>query len=114
MLGRAKSPDGSEWVYEIKLDGCRALGIKSDRGVTPVSRCDNSFKRQYPLIVEALGVFHLEGKLVGVAIGTPAAVSEPLNAAFLIASKDLVAGLAGDAKLPAKFRHRLAGWPASH
>jgi len=31
------------------------------------------------------------------------------NAAFLIALEDLVPGLARDAEIPAKFRHRLAG-----
>jgi hypothetical protein len=56
-------------------------------------------------------VLDLERKLVGVAIGTPASVSEPLHATFLIAIEDLVAGLAGDTELPAKFRRRLAGEP---
>ena len=54
-------------------------------------------------------VLDLKRKLVGIAIRTPASVGEPLNAAFLITIEDLVAGLAGNAKLPAKFRHRLAG-----
>src|SRR3984893_2807364 len=59
-------------------------------------------------------IFDLERKSVGVAIRTSASVREPLHAAFLITIEDLIAGLAGDAKLPAKFRHRLAGQPASH
>ena len=54
-------------------------------------------------------VLHLERKLVGVAIGTPASVREPLNVTFLIAIEDLVAGLTGNPKLSAKFCHRLAG-----
>ena len=54
-------------------------------------------------------IFHLKGKLVGIAIGTSASLDEPLNPAFLITIEDLVTGLAGDAKLSAKFRHRLAG-----
>ena len=49
-----KLPDGSQWIHEIKLDGYRALGIKSDRGVRLRSRRNNSFNRQYPLISEAL------------------------------------------------------------
>src|ERR1700686_5910283 len=52
-------------------------------------------------------VFDLERKLVGVAIRTSASVRKPLHAAFLITIENLIAGLAGDAKLPAKFRHRL-------
>ena len=54
-LAVPKVPDGSEWVYEIKLDGYRALGIKSDGGVRLLSRRNNSFNRHYPLVVEALG-----------------------------------------------------------
>src|SRR6202035_2644338 len=56
-------------------------------------------------------IFDLERKSVGVAIRTSASVREPLHAAFLVTIEDLIAGLAGDAKLPAKFRHRLAGEP---
>ena len=54
-------------------------------------------------------VLYLEWKLVGIAIRAPASVGEPLNAAFLVAIEDLVAGLTGNTKLPAKFRHGLAG-----
>ena len=54
-------------------------------------------------------VLHLKRKLIGIAIGTSASVGQPLNAAFLVAIEDLVAGLAGNPELPAKFRHRLAG-----
>src|SRR5579859_4152092 len=43
-------------------------------------------------------VFHLEGKLFRVAIGAPASVGEPLNAAFLVTVEYLVTGLARDPK----------------
>src|SRR5882757_1554879 len=59
-------------------------------------------------------VFDLEWQPVGVAIRASASVREPLHAASLVTIDNLIAGLAGDAKLPAKFRHGLAGEPASH
>jgi DNA ligase D-like protein (predicted ligase) len=46
--------DGPEWIYEIKLDGYRAVAVKSDRGVNLFSRRHKSFNHQYPYLVEAL------------------------------------------------------------
>jgi hypothetical protein len=54
-------------------------------------------------------VFHLKGKLVGVAIGAATAVGQALNPTVLIAVEDFIAGLTRDAELPTKFRHRFAG-----
>jgi len=54
-------------------------------------------------------ILYLEGQLVRIVMGTPASICEPLNAAFLITIEDLVTRLTGNPKLPAKFRHRLAG-----
>jgi ATP-dependent DNA ligase len=53
-LAVSKLSEGPQWVYEIKLDGYRALGIKSNGSVRLLSRRNNSFNRQYPLVVEAL------------------------------------------------------------
>src|SRR5215467_8795185 len=46
--------EGLQWVYEIKLDGYRAIGVKADR-VLLYSRRKKSFNSQYPYIVDALG-----------------------------------------------------------
>src|SRR5450755_157188 len=59
-------------------------------------------------------VFHLEGKLVGAAIGTPASIGQSLHPTFLVAIEDFVASLTGDTKLPAQISHCLTGQPASH
>jgi hypothetical protein len=52
--------------------------------------------------------FHLKGKLMSIAIGTAASISQPWNAALLVAVEYLVTGLARDAELPAELGHRLA------
>jgi len=54
-------------------------------------------------------VFHLEGKLIRIAVGSSLRSVNPLHPTLLVATEDLVAGLARDPKLPAEIRHFLAG-----
>src|SRR5688572_12428176 len=54
LLRVGKLPEGAAWLYEIKIDGYRALGIKSGGKVRLVSRNDNDFSSRYPAIVKAL------------------------------------------------------------
>src|SRR5260370_8988742 len=59
-------------------------------------------------------VLHLKRELMSIAIGAAASVRQPLNAAFLIAIEDLVAGFAGNSELPAELGHRLAIYLSCH
>jgi len=47
-------PGGGNWIYEIKLDGYRALALKSGTEVQLVSRNRTSFGRNYPDLIDSL------------------------------------------------------------
>ena len=55
LLRTEKLPEGPDVVYELKLDGYRALAIKSGGKVHLRSRNDNDFNARYPGIVKASG-----------------------------------------------------------
>ena len=54
LLRKERLPEGPEWVYEIKLDGYRALAIKSDGKLQLWSRNGNEFNWRYPAIAAGL------------------------------------------------------------
>jgi bifunctional non-homologous end joining protein LigD len=47
-------PEGSQWAYELKLDGYRAIAFKSKGRVHLRSRNDKDFAERYPAIVRGL------------------------------------------------------------
>jgi bifunctional non-homologous end joining protein LigD len=53
-LSVSKLPEGDNWIWEIKLDGYRALAVRTSVGVTLFSRRRKSLDRQFPNIVDAL------------------------------------------------------------
>ena len=54
LLRTEKLPEGPEWLVELKLDGYRALAVKSGGKVRLRSRNDNDFNGRYSGIVKAL------------------------------------------------------------
>src|SRR5688572_5743265 len=55
LLLKADSlPDDSRWLYELKLDGYRAIAFKRNGTVHLRSRNDNDFNVRYPGVVKAL------------------------------------------------------------
>jgi hypothetical protein len=50
-----KLNDAIQRTYEIKLDGYRAIAVKSGPTINLYSRRGKSFNSQYPYLVEALG-----------------------------------------------------------
>src|SRR5208283_3938090 len=51
---KTELPTGSHWLYELKLDGYRAIAFKTGGRVYLRSRNDNDFNGRYPAIVKAL------------------------------------------------------------
>ena len=47
-------PKGSDWVYELKFDGVRALAIKKGKDIRLISRNAKDFTAKFPEVVEAL------------------------------------------------------------
>jgi bifunctional non-homologous end joining protein LigD len=55
LLLRSESlPSGQQWLYELELDGYRAIAFKRNGAVHLRSRNDNDFNGRYPAVVEAL------------------------------------------------------------
>lgn len=54
LLPTDRLPESQDWLYELKLDGYRALGIKSAGKVYLRSRNNKDFNNKYPSLVKAL------------------------------------------------------------
>jgi bifunctional non-homologous end joining protein LigD len=56
----ASAPEEAGWLFELKLDGVRAIARKEGRAVHIVSRSGNPLERRFPEIVRALARLPVE------------------------------------------------------
>jgi len=49
-----KLPEGPDWTYEVKLDGYRAIGVKTSHEAILYSRNGKNFNKRFPEIAEVL------------------------------------------------------------
>lgn len=76
LLLRSESlPEGDGWIYELKLDGFRAVAFKTAGKVHLRSRNDKDFTAKYPTIVKALTTMPddtvIDGEIVALEAGRP-------------------------------------------
>ena len=65
LLPAQTLPEGPSWTYELKLDGYRALAIKTGGKARLRSRNDRDFNAKYPAIVRALAALPDETMIDG-------------------------------------------------
>jgi ATP-dependent DNA ligase len=53
-LAVSKLPEGPDWQLELKLDGYRGIGIKSNSRAHPASRNGRNFNERFPTITGVL------------------------------------------------------------
>ena len=51
---QSRVPNGPDWTYEVKLDGYRAIGVKTSREAILYSRNHKNFNKRFPQIADVL------------------------------------------------------------
>jgi DNA ligase D-like protein (predicted ligase) len=64
-LAVARLPEGLAWQYEVKLDGYRAIGVRTKAGVELWSRNRRDFSRRFSNVARALEALPVETVLDG-------------------------------------------------
>jgi DNA ligase D-like protein (predicted ligase) len=91
LLQRVSSlPEGPHWSYEAKLDGYRALAIRSNGKVLLRSRNNKDFNSKYPGIVTALGAMPNETIIDGEVVALDESGRPSFNALQNAGSSELV------------------------
>jgi len=72
LLPAATLPEGPTWAYELKLDGYRAIAIKSDGRASLRSRNNKDFNGRYPAVAKALAALPDETVIDGEVVALDA------------------------------------------
>src|ERR1700724_2231249 len=65
FLAVEKLPEGPAWQYEVKLDGYRAIGVRTEAGAELWSRNKKDFSRRFTNVARALEALPIETVLDG-------------------------------------------------
>ena len=75
LLSAETLPEGAGWLYELKLDGYRAVAFKTGGKVHFRSRNGKDFSTKYPAIAKALAPMPddtvIDGEIVALEAGRP-------------------------------------------
>jgi bifunctional non-homologous end joining protein LigD len=80
LLASPSLPAGADWIYELKLDGYRAIGIKTRKGVQLRSRNNNDLSSNFPEIAGALSELPEETVVDGEVVALDSAGRPSFNA----------------------------------
>jgi bifunctional non-homologous end joining protein LigD len=88
LMPSTELPEGAAWLYELKLDGYRAVGIRSGGEAQLRSRNGHHFNKHYPSVAKALAALPDETVVDGEVV----AVDEAGRPSFNLLQNDGAAG----------------------